>query len=106
MYDKGKHLDWWQSLPATERFPLMKKYDINQVSNKLIHRMFNGEFPMTREKFIKKWLGEGHTYIEENIDEMRDDLDKVIETVLPQANVIKSVCDCDAEHVCGICFRR
>jgi hypothetical protein len=46
-YDKGQHLDWWQLLPALERFPLMRKYDVKQVTNKLIYKMFKGEFPNT-----------------------------------------------------------
>jgi predicted esterase YcpF (UPF0227 family) len=34
---------------------------------------------MTREKFIKKWLGnKDYQYTEENRDLMRDDLDEVI----------------------------
>ena len=35
---------WWQSLSASDRFPLMKKYDIKQVNDKLIKRMWRGEF--------------------------------------------------------------
>lgn len=36
---------------------------------------------MTRERFIKKWLGnKDYEYTEKNRDLMRDDLDKVIET--------------------------
>ena len=34
---------------------------------------------MTREAFIRKWLGAKHPYTEQFRDEMRDDLDKVIE---------------------------
>ena len=33
---------------------------------------------MTREKFIKKWLGSKHEYNETNKDLMREDLDRVI----------------------------
>jgi hypothetical protein len=44
-YDKGKHLNWWQSLDVLDRFSLMKKYDVKQVTNKLIYKMFNSEFP-------------------------------------------------------------
>lgn len=34
---------------------------------------------MTREQFIRKWLGVQYQYTEQFRDEMRDDLDKVIE---------------------------
>lgn len=40
---KSKWIEWWQSLSATERFPLMKKHGINQVNDKLIKRMWNKE---------------------------------------------------------------
>jgi len=39
---------------------------------------------MTRDKFIRKWLGVISEYSETNRDRMRDDLDKVIESVQPQ----------------------
>ena len=49
---------------------------------------------MTRERFIRKWLGnKDYQYTEENRNLMRDDLDEVINQALPQADVIKSVCD-------------
>jgi len=44
-HTKGEHLEWWKSLPATERFPLMRKYNIKQITNKLIYKMWVGEFP-------------------------------------------------------------
>lgn len=40
---KKQHIDWWQSLGASQRFPLMKKYNIKSVSDKLIKRMWKGE---------------------------------------------------------------
>jgi hypothetical protein len=43
-YQKGEHLKWWQSIPAIERFTLMRKYSVKQVNNKLIYKMWNGEF--------------------------------------------------------------
>jgi hypothetical protein len=43
-YDKGTHLDWWHSLPSSERFPLMRKHNVEQVTNKLIYKMFKVEF--------------------------------------------------------------
>jgi hypothetical protein len=49
---------------------------------------------MTREKFIKKWLGnKDYQYTEQNRDLMRDDLDEVINQALRQPPVISSVCD-------------
>jgi type IV secretory pathway VirB4 component len=43
---------------------------------------------MTREKFIKKWLGNKHyQYTEQNRDLMRDDLDEVINQALRQTPV-------------------
>ena len=36
--------EWWQSLPASDRFPLMQKYDVKQVSDKLIKKMWRSEF--------------------------------------------------------------
>jgi len=49
---------------------------------------------MTREKFIKKWLGnKDYQYTEQNRDLMRDDLDEVINQALRQPPVIGSVCD-------------
>ncbi len=55
---------------------------------------------MTREAFIRKWCCTGYGYTEEKRDEMRDDLDAVIDWAnssinnnpLGIANVIKSVC--------------
>jgi hypothetical protein len=48
---------------------------------------------MTREKFIKKWLGnKDYQYTEQNRDLMRDDLDEVINQALRQPLVISSVC--------------
>ena len=38
-----KWIEWWQSLSATDRFPLMRKYDVNQVTDKLIKKMWLGE---------------------------------------------------------------
>lgn len=40
---KNKWIQWWQSLPATDRFPLMRKYGVKQVTDKLIKRMWLGE---------------------------------------------------------------
>jgi hypothetical protein len=42
-YDKGEHLDWWQSLNATERFEFMKLNEVKRVTNKLIYRMFKSK---------------------------------------------------------------
>jgi hypothetical protein len=51
---------------------------------------------MTREKFIKKWLGnKDYQYTEQNRDLMRDDLDEVINQALRQPPVISSVCVCE-----------
>jgi hypothetical protein len=36
--------EWWQSLPAPNRFLIMQKYGIKQVNDKLIKRMYAGEF--------------------------------------------------------------
>jgi hypothetical protein len=50
---------------------------------------------MTREKFIKKWLGnKDYEYTEQNRDLMREDLDEVINQALRQPLVISSVCKC------------
>jgi hypothetical protein len=47
---------------------------------------------MTREKFIKKWLGnKDYQYTEQNRDLMRDDLDKVINKALRQPAVMPSL---------------
>jgi hypothetical protein len=47
---------------------------------------------MTREKFIKKWLGnKDYQYTEQNRDLMRDDLDKVINQALRQPHVSGSL---------------
>lgn len=44
---------------------------------------------MTREKFIKKWLGnKDYQYTEQNRDLMRNDLDEVINQALRQPPVI------------------
>jgi hypothetical protein len=49
---------------------------------------------MTREKFIKKWLGnEDYQYTEQNRDLMRDDLDEVINQALRQSPVSGSLQD-------------
>ena len=49
---------------------------------------------MTREKFIRKWLGnKDYQYTVESRNLMRDDLDEVINQALPQAHVIKSGCE-------------
>lgn len=40
---KKQHIDWWQSLTGSQRFPLMKKYNIKSVNDKLIKRMWRGE---------------------------------------------------------------
>jgi hypothetical protein len=62
---------------------------------------------MTREKFIKKWLGAGHFYIEDNKDKMREDLDKVIEAALPQADVSgRSEQLADSALVCSGCLKK
>ena len=68
---------------------------------------------MTREKFIKKWLGnKDYQYTEQNRDLMRDDLDEVINQALRQLPVIGSVCTCtkfretpmiNGKHICSIC---
>jgi len=43
---------------------------------------------MTREKFIKKWLGnKDYQYTEQNRDLMRDDLDEVINQALHKTDV-------------------
>ena len=41
---KNEWRDWWQSLSASERFPLMRKYEVKQVNDKLIKKMWRGEF--------------------------------------------------------------
>ncbi len=41
---KNEWKDWWKSLSASDRFPLMRKYDIKQVNDKLIKKMWRGEF--------------------------------------------------------------
>jgi|688.fasta_scaffold194924_5 hypothetical protein len=47
---------------------------------------------MTREKFIKKWLGnKDYQYTEQNRDLMRDDLDEVINQALLQPLVSGSL---------------
>lgn len=48
---------------------------------------------MTREAFMRKWLGNPQKqYNEQCRDEMRDDLDLVIEAALRQPPVISCVC--------------
>ena len=55
---------------------------------------------MTREKFIKKWLGnKDYQYTEENRDLMRDDLDKVINQALRQPPVSGSLPMYDVEEL-------
>jgi hypothetical protein len=55
---------------------------------------------MTREKFIKKWLGnKDYQYTEENRDLMRDDLDKVINRALQQPLVGGSLPMYDVEEL-------
>ena len=44
---KKEWIDWWQTLSATERFHLMKKYEVKQVNDKLIRRMWLGEVVKT-----------------------------------------------------------
>lgn len=71
---------------------------------------------MTREKFIKKWLGnKDYQYTEQNRDLMRDDLDELINQALRQPLVMRSVCDCEAhtfyewekdENKCSQCNKR
>ena len=47
---------------------------------------------MTREKFIKKWLGnKDYQYTEQNRDLMRDDLDEVINQAFRQPAVMPSL---------------
>jgi hypothetical protein len=54
---------------------------------------------MTREAFIKKWLANPQKqYNEQCRDEMRDDLDLVIETALRQPLVMRSFTACPS---CG-----
>ena len=56
---------------------------------------------MTREAFIRKWLANPQKqYNEQCRDEMRDDLDLVIESALRQPPVISSFCDCISR--CGV----
>lgn len=43
MYDKGKHLDWWQSLEAVERFEIMQKHGFTRVNDKIIFMLFERE---------------------------------------------------------------
>ena len=48
---------------------------------------------MTREAFIRKWLANPQKqYTEQCRDEMRDDLDLVINAALRQPPVMRSVC--------------
>jgi hypothetical protein len=50
---------------------------------------------MTREAFIRKWLANPQKqYNEQCRDEMRDDLDLVIEAALRQPPDMRSVCTC------------
>lgn len=46
-YDKGPHLDWWQGLPAAERFRLMNKHQVKAVTDKLIYGMWDKERKVT-----------------------------------------------------------
>lgn len=63
---------------------------------------------MTREAFIRKWLANPQKqYSEQCRDEMRDDLDLVIEAALRQPLVSGSVCDNCGEGkpvVCAKCY--
>lgn len=63
---------------------------------------------MTREAFIRKWLANPQKqYNEQCRDEMRDDLDLVIEAALHQPLVSGSVCDNCGEGkpvVCAKCY--
>lgn len=36
-------IKWWQTLPAAERYMLMRKYSVKKVSDKLIKKMWKGE---------------------------------------------------------------
>ena len=56
---------------------------------------------MTREAFIRKWLGNKDTqYTEQFRDEMRDDLDSVIE--LSKNNTVFCKCPFCSEEMTGI----
>ena len=41
---KDEWKDWWKYTSASERFSLMRKYDVKQVNDKLIKKMWRGEF--------------------------------------------------------------
>ena len=61
---------------------------------------------MTRESFIRKWLANPQKqYNEQCRDEMRDDLDLVIEAALHQPPVSSSVCTCMAFHKSDECYK-
>ena len=57
---KRPHLDWWHSLTASEHFALMRKYEVKQVNNKLIKRMWSGEF--VRKPQVFRFAKNGNVY--------------------------------------------
>lgn len=63
---------------------------------------------MTREAFIRKWLANPQKqYNEQCRDEMRDDLDLVIEAALRQPPVSGEVCDNCGDGkplICAKCY--
>lgn len=65
---------------------------------------------MTREAFIRKWLANPEKqYNEQCKDEMRSDLDLVIQKSFPNSNAIQCVCDNEIKtgtvsiNCCNIC---
>jgi hypothetical protein len=68
---------------------------INSIDPKLIQTIFRTfevmlklKYKMTREAFIKKWLGNAdYQYNEQNKDLMRSDLDEIIATALLQPDI-------------------
>jgi hypothetical protein len=63
---------------------------------------------MTRDKFIKKWLGnKDYPYTEENRDLMRDDLDEVINQALRIHDVVgrseQFTCSCGIPPAIRLC---
>jgi hypothetical protein len=40
---KTEWIEWWQLLNASDRFPLMRKYEVKQVTDKLIKKIWLGE---------------------------------------------------------------
>jgi len=42
-YNKGKHIEWWQTLSAPERFRFMNKHDFKHVTGKLIYTVWKWE---------------------------------------------------------------